>query len=210
MNRLPEILAQDSLYKRPDMLVEFPGNHDQPRLLTVAKDDIHRLVMNEAFTLTTRRVVHLYYGDEVAMTGGNDPDNRRDFPGGFPGDPVDDFTPDGRTGDAATVFNFTRELLHFRRAHPALQSGDLTELLINQDQYAYLRSSRDERVLVVLNRAGSAKAIQIEIDDLEMADGTRLKSFAADSPDAVVADGKITIEQPKEIQIYWTERMPRR
>jgi glycosidase len=210
MNRLVEILAQDSLYKRPDMLVTFPGNHDQPRLLTVAKDDIHRLMMNEAFTLTTRRVAHLYYGDEIAMTGGNDPDNRRDFPGGFPSDPINDFTPSGRTGDAATVFNFTRELLHFRRAHPALQSGDLTELLINQDQYAYLRSSRDERVLVVLNRAGSAKAIQIEVDDLGMPDGMHLKSFAADSPDAVVAGEKITIEQPKEFQIYWTERVPRR
>ena len=78
-------------------------------------------MMDEAFALTTRRVVHLYYGDEIAMTGGNDPDNRRDFPGGWPGDPIDAFTPAGRTGDAATVFNFTRELLHFRQTHPALQ-----------------------------------------------------------------------------------------
>jgi neopullulanase len=195
-------LPHKELYKHPDMLVTFPGNHDQPRLLTVAKDDIHRLMMNEAFTLTTRRVVHLYYGDEVAMIGGNDPDNRPDFQGGWAGDPIDDFTPAGRTGDAATVFNFTRELLHFRQAHTALQNGDLTELLINQDQYAYLRTSRDEWVLVVLNRAGSAKAIPIEVDDLGMADGTHLKSFAADSPDTIVAGGKITIEQPKEIQIY--------
>lgn len=209
INWLTEFHAQDSLYKRPEMLVEFPGNHDQPRLLTVAKDDIHRLMMDEAFALTTRRVVHLYYGDEIAMTGGNDPDNRRDFPGGWAGDPIDAFTPAGRTGDAATVFNFTRELLHFRQAHPALQRGDLTELLINQDQYAYLRTSQEERVLIVLNRAGSAKAIQIDVDDLGMPDGLRLKSFAADSPHAVVAGGKVAIEQPKEIQIFWARRMPR-
>jgi glycosidase len=206
MNRLVEILAQDSLYKRPDMLVTFPGNHDQPRLLTVAKGDISRLMMDEAFALTTRRVAHIYYGDEVAMTGGNDPDNRQDFPGGFAGDPIDAFTSAGRTGDAATVFDFTRELLHFRQEHPALQRGDLTELFVNQDQYAYLRSSPEERVLVVLNRAGSAKAIEIDIDDLDMPNGTRLKSFAPDSPDAVVTNAKITIEQPKEIQIYWTKR----
>jgi glycosidase len=143
------------------------------------------------------------------MTGGNDPDNRRDFPGGWPGDPIDAFTPAGRTGDAATVFNFTRELLHFRQTHPALQRGDLTELLINQDQYAYLRTTPEERVLVVLNRAGSAKTISVDMDDLGMPDGTRLKSFAADSPDSVVAGGKVTIEQPKEIQIYWANRTPK-
>jgi neopullulanase len=209
MTRLVEILAQDSLYRRPEMLVVFPGNHDQPRLITVAKGDIRRLMMNEAFALTTRRVVHLYYGDEIAMTGANDPENRHDFPGGFAGDPTDAFTPAGRTGDAATVFNFTRELLHFRQNHSALQRGDLTQLMIHQDQYAYLRSSPEERVLIVLNRAGSAKPIQIDVDDVDMPNGTRLIPFAADLPGAVVSGGKVTIEQPREIQIYWAPQMPR-
>jgi glycosidase len=206
MNRLVEILAQDSLYKRPDMLVTFPGNHDQPRLLTLAKGDITRLMMDEAFALTTRRVAHIYYGDEVAMTGGNDPDNRRDFPGGFAGDPIDAFTPSGRTGDAATVFDFTRELLRFRQAHPALQRGGLTELLVNQDQYAYLRSSPEELVLVALNRAGAATPIQIEVEDLGIPNGMRFKSFAPNSSDVVVTNAKITLEQPTEIQIYWAKR----
>ncbi len=203
MNRLVDILAQDSLYKRPEMLVVFPGNHDQPRFLTAAKGNAGALMMAEAFALTTRRVVHLYAGDEIGMTGGNDPDNRRDFPGGWPGDPVDAFTPAGRTGDAAAVFDFTRELLHFRQAHPALQRGELTQLLINQDQYAYLRSTPEERVLIVLNRAGAAKPLAIDVDDLAMPEGTRLKSFAANVADAVVAQGKITLERPQEIQIYW-------
>ena len=37
MNRLVEILAQDSLYKRPEMLVEFPGNHASPDCLPSRK-----------------------------------------------------------------------------------------------------------------------------------------------------------------------------
>ena len=209
MTRLVDILAQDSLFQRPEMLVVFPGNHDQPRLLTVANGDIHRLMMDEAFALTTRRVVHLYYGDEIAMAGGRDPENRQDFPGGFPGDPVDAFTPAGRTGDAATMFNFIRELLHFRQDRPALRRGGLTQLLINPDQYAYLRSSPEEQVLVVLNRAGSAKPMQIDVDDMAMPDGMRFKAYSADSPDAVVTGGKVTIEQPREIQIYWAARPAR-
>jgi neopullulanase len=206
MTRLVEILAQDSLYRRPEMLVVFPGNHDQPRLLTVAKGDISKLLMGQTFALTTKRVVHLYYGDEVAMLGGGDPDNRHDFPGGWPGDPVNAFTPEGRTGDAATVFNWMRDLLRFRQAHPALRSGGLVQLLVNQDQYAYLRSSPEEHVLVVLNRAGSAKPIQIDVDDLPLADGLRLKPLAANAPEVVVSGGKLVIDQPKEIQVYSAQR----
>jgi glycosidase len=164
--------------------------------------------MAEIFTLTTRRVVHLYYGDEVAMQGGRDPDNRRDFPGGWPGDAVNAFTPEGRMGDAATVFNWTRDLLRFRQAHTALRRGGLVQLLVDQDRYAYLRTSPEEDVLVVLNRAGREKPIQIDVDDLPLREGLRLQSFAAGSPDATVSGGKVTIGQPKEIQMYWASRHP--
>jgi neopullulanase len=206
MTRLVDILAQDSLYRRPEMLVIFPGNHDQARLTTLVKGDISKLMMAQAFVLTTRRVVHLYYGDEIAMQGGNDPDNRRDFPGGWPGDPVNAFTPEGRAGDAATVFNFTRDLLRFRQAHPALRRGGLVQLIVNDNQYAYLRSSPEEHVLVVLNRAGSAKPLSIDVEDLPLPEGLRLKSSAAGAPDLAVSSGKVVIDQPKEVQLYWAER----
>jgi neopullulanase len=204
MTKLTEILAQDSLYQRPEMLVMFPGNHDQPRFLTVAKGDVSRLLMAETFALTTRRVAHLYYGDEIAMQGGNDPDNRRDFPGGWEGDPVNAFNPGGRAGDGAAVFDFTRSLLRFRQSHPALRRGNLVQLLVNQDQYCYLRSSPEERVLVVLNRAGSAGAIQLDVDDLGLQDGLRFEPFTQGSAGAVVSGGKIVIDHPANIQIYWT------
>ena len=202
MTKLVDLLTQDSLYLHPEMLVVFPGNHDQPRFLTLAKNDISKLMMAEAFLLTTRRVVHLYYGDEVAMQGGRDPDNRRDFPGGWPDDPVNDFTAAGRTGDAAKVYNWTHDLLHFRQEHDAVRRGGLIELLSNQDQYAYLRSSADEDVLVVLNRAGSEKPIQIDVDDLPLKDGLRLTPLAAGAPEALVSKGKIVIDHPGEVQIY--------
>jgi glycosidase len=202
MTKLVDLLAQDSLYQHPEMLVVFPGNHDQPRFLTLAKNDISKLLMAEAFLLTTRRVVHLYYGDEVAMQGGRDPDNRRDFPGGWPDDPVNDFTAEGRTGDAAKVYNWTHDLLHFRQDHPAVRRGDLIQLLTNQDQYVYLRTSPEEDVLVVLNRAGHEKPISIDVDDLPLKDGLHLSPLAAGVPEAVVSNGKIVISDPGEVQIY--------
>jgi glycosidase len=212
MTALTDILAQDSLYQRPEELVVFVGNHDQPRFLTVAGGDLSKLLMAETFVLTTRRVPHLYYGDEIAMGAGTDRTDRSiraDFPGGFPGDPVNAFQPEGRTGDAATVFNWMRDLLHFRLDHPALRRGGLVELSVGKDQYIYLRSSPEEHVLIILSRNASAKPIEIDVDDLHLAEGLRFQSFSQGQPVAAVTQGKLVIQDPNEINIYWAAA-PRR
>lgn len=203
MTKLVEVLGQDSLYQHPERMVAFAGNHDGPRMLTVSDGNVARLLMAQTFLLTTRRVVHLYYGDEIGMGKGTDRTDRSiraDFPGGFPGDPVNSFTSAGRSGDAALVFDRMRELLHFRQDHPALRRGSLTQLLVNADQYAYLRTSPEEYVLVVLNRAGSAKPLEIDVDDLGFAEGMRFQ------PDLTVSGGKLVIREPKDAQIYWAPR----
>jgi glycosidase len=160
MTQLTDILAQDFLYQRPEMLVAFIGNHDQPRFLTEAGGDIGRLQMAQAFLLTTRRVPHLYYGDEIAMGAGTDRTDRTiraDFsPAAFLSAPT------------SPTFTWLRELLHFRQEHPALRRGTLTQLLVNKDQYAFLRTSPEERVLVVLNRAGDAGPIELNFDDVKV------------------------------------------
>jgi glycosidase len=207
MTVLTDILAQDSLYQRPEELVVFAGNHDQPRFLTVAGGDLSKLLMAETLVLTTRRVPHLYYGDEIAMGAGTDRTDRSiraDFPG-FPGDPVNAFLPEGRTGDAATVFNWMRDLLRFRLDHPALRRGALVELSVGKDQYIYLKSPPEEHVLVILSR-NAAKPIEIEVDDLRLAEGVRFQSFFQGQPAAAVTQGKLVIQDPKENSIYWRQR----
>jgi glycosidase len=205
MTKLTEVLAQDSLYLHPEMLVAFAGNHDGPRMLTAAGGDIGKLLMAQTFLLTTNRTVHLYYGDEIAMGKGSDRTDRTiraDFPGGFPGDAVNAFTPEGRTGDAAVVFDWMHDLLHFRQSHPALRHGRLVQLFVNDNQYAYLRSSEGEHVLVVLNRAGSGKGIEIAVDDLKIPDGMRFRPFR-EGTDLTVAAGRMVIAKPGEIGIWW-------
>ncbi len=204
LNELADVLAQDSLYRRPEWLVPFLGNHDGARFLAVAGGDISRLLMAQAFLLTTRGIPHLYYGDEIAM-GKEDAGGRRsvraDFPGGFPGDPVDAFAPHGRTGDSAVVFQALRSLLHLRRSHPALRRGKLTHLLVEKDRYAYLRSAPEERVLVVLDRT-PAGPIDIEVDDIPLRDGLRFRSFPEGQHEVTVTGGRLRIIPSESIMIY--------
>lgn len=207
MRQLTDLLAQDSLYQRPQTLVSFFDNHDNQRLLTMAQGDTSRLLMAQTFLLTTRGIPQLYYGDEIAM--GKDPSAGRnqstDFPGGFPGDPVNGFTPEGRTGDSAIVFNALRDLLYFRQKHPALRRGSLVNLLAEQDRYAYLRSSSEEYVLVFLNRAGSQKPVTIELDDLSIPEGTRFQSWPA-GQGVELRGMKLELADPKPIEIFWAPR----
>lgn len=205
MTQLAGILAQDSLYQRPELLVRFLGNHDQPRFLSLAGGDVSRLLMAQTFLLTIPGMPQLYYGDEIAMgKDQNDPKRsiRADFPGGFPGDPISAFASEGRAGGAAVVFNQLRGLLHFRRAHTALRRGNMVHLLVEQDRYAYLRSTPEEHVLVVLNRAG-ANPVELEVDDLPLPEGLRFRCWPEGGADAVVSRGRLRIPEPASVNIYW-------
>jgi glycosidase len=205
MAELVDVLAQDSLYRRPEWLVPFLGNHDEPRFLSVAGGDISRLLIAQAFLLTTRGIPHLYYGDEIAMggdDGGTSRSVRADFPGGFPGDRIDAFTPEGRTGDSGTVFTALRRLIRFRAEHPALRRGKLVQLLVEKDRYAYLRLLAGGAVLILLNREGPGRPVTLNLTGLQLRDGLRLRSFDDASKEVAISDGKVSIQQPRAIEIY--------
>jgi glycosidase len=101
---LPKILAHHSLYADAGRLVTFLGLHDMPRFLY--RHGATAEGLQQAFTLlmTTRGIPMIYYGDEIGMTGGNDPGNRRDFPGGWKEDAADAFEAAGRNKEQQALF----------------------------------------------------------------------------------------------------------
>jgi alpha-glucosidase len=56
--------------------------------------------------------------------------------------------------DPNSLFNFTKKLLSLRRNYPALHSGDFVELETGRGHLAYLRTSKEQVVLVALNFRG--------------------------------------------------------
>ncbi|HWO00125.1 MAG TPA: alpha-amylase family glycosyl hydrolase [Blastocatellia bacterium] len=105
LKELAQMLAQDQLYTRPDVLVTLLGNHDVQRFMSEPGATVSGLNLAHSFIMTTRGTPQIYYGDEMAMAGGSDPDNRRDFPGGFPGDVRDAFSENGRTAEQKAAFS---------------------------------------------------------------------------------------------------------
>ena len=130
-------------------------------------------MLHMAFTLSVRGIPQLYYGEEIAMEGKGDPDNRRDFPGGWIGDANDAFTETGRTHEQQEVFSYVKELLRIRREHASLCGGQLWHLASDETAYVFLRESEEERVVVAFNNADKNRALQVPLK------ATPLESAAA-------------------------------
>ena len=144
---IPAVLSQDMVYTRPSSLVTFLGLHDMRRF---REKGSHRALMNAFhYLLTGRGTPVIYYGDEIGMKGAGDPDNRRTFPGGWPGDERNAFEASGRSSEEQELFSHVRSLLVARAASPALRRGGLVNLMVNDDAYVYARGAEGDAPVVI-------------------------------------------------------------
>ncbi len=163
--RIADILRQDELYPHPENLVVFFQNHDQPRFSATEYTSLAKLKLAYGLVLTLRGIPEIYYGDEIALPGGADPDNRRDFPGGWIGDPRNAFLPAGRTAQEQEMFSFAQSLLHLRREHVALQTGRQWHVFSDASSYVFLRDTEEEHLLVAFNDDLAPRSLQIKVSD---------------------------------------------
>lgn len=164
VGQIADVLRHDALYPRPELLVPFFGNHDVPRFASAEGSSIAKLKLAFGLTLTLRGIPELYYGDEIGMPGGGDPDNRRDFPGGWIGDSNNAFTEVGRTHEQQEIFSYAKELLRIRREHAALRGGQLWHLASDESAYVFLRESEEERIVVAFNNANKTGELLVPIN----------------------------------------------
>ena len=197
MQKIVDVLRHDEFYPHPEMLVTFFGNHDNSRFMGVKDSSPAKLKAAFSLLLTMRGIPQIYYGDEIALPGGDDPDNRHDFPGGFPGDPSNAFTAAGRTPEQQDVFNYVHSLLSFRKVHPALRTGKQWHIGWDDGYYAFLRELPDEKLLVVYNNASAPRSLEIPIGDTPLENAHQLQLLFGDSS-AELKNGAVRISLPPQ------------
>ena len=196
MKKIVDVLREDELYPHPEMLVTFIGNHDDRRFISVENSSPAKLKAAFALLLTLRGIPQIYSGDEIAMPGGDDPDNRRDFPGGFPGDPHDAFTASG-SAEQQDVFSYVKSLLALREEHRALRTGKQWHIGWGDDFYAFLRETADEKLLVAYNNAPKALQLDIPIESTPLENAHRLQTVFGNTT-AKIVRGKVQATLPAE------------
>jgi len=165
VNKLYTTLAQDFVYKDPTRQVIFLDNHDMARFFSVVNENVDKYQMGLAWLLTCRGVPQIYYGDELATTGITNPNDghvRLDFPGGWPGDPVDKFTIQGRTQKDQSIFQYLATLANYRKGSSALTKGKMMQYVPEEGVYVYFRYDNDQTIMIVLNTAKEEKKVVID------------------------------------------------
>lgn len=187
MTELAKVLRQDALYPHPERLVTFLGNHDTMRFFTAAHESAAKLKLALGLVATMRGMPQIYSGDEIAMAGGDDPDNRHDFPGGFAGDAHIAFSAAGRSPVEQEVFAWTAALFALRKAHAVLQTGLQQNLAADDDVFAFVRARDDhgcspeqaqERVLVIVNKSAESRQLDLHTADTALAGCTVFEPLA--------------------------------
>jgi glycosidase len=164
-------------------MMNLISSHDSPRALNLMNGDTARLKLIALLQMTLPGAPSVYYGDEVALPGGGDPDNRRTYP----------WADTGGSPDTSMYAHF-KQVIGLRNAHSALRGGDFKTLLVDDAKriYSYLRWDETESIVVALNNGESAQTNIVIPIAPDLSNGAVLTD-ALNGGAYTVVDGSITI-----------------
>jgi cyclomaltodextrinase / maltogenic alpha-amylase / neopullulanase len=144
-----------------------------------------RLALMHLFNLTIPGVPCIYYGDEIGLTGGNDPDNRRMM------------RFENWDDRERSLFDMIASLTRLRRNHPALIYGDFTLLETGNDILAFSRKYFDHEVLVIINKNENEVDVTVRPDvkhDFRGAGTINASSYTIDNGEVRITIPGISFE----------------
>ncbi len=200
-----------SMVVNPDLLYDHGGNPGQTKSFDVRKPttqerEIQKLIVGMQFTLPG--APQIYYGDEVGMWGGDDPDCRKpmvwkDFkyetetahPLGFTR-PADEVQFD------ENIFRWYQKMALIRNANKELSLGDITFYTFNESKkiMGYRRSFDGENIFVIVNNNPAVNKIELNEEMLTNAKNSLVDLISGKVIGAT--GGKVQVElTPYQIQI---------
>ncbi len=169
-------VLQSSLktYGSHNLMGYISGNHDKPRFMALASGDLKfgedskaagwnreigitdstaydKMALMQTFILTIPGIPVIFYGDEIGLTGANDPDCRRMM------------RFDSWNKREQKLFDKTAALANLRNSNPVLVYGDLINLQTTVDSWVYARKYFDQTAIILINNSNQAKELEVEI-----------------------------------------------
>ncbi len=121
-------------------------SHDTARFLHLCNDNKKKQHLAAAFQLLMPGMPMVYYGDEYAMPGANDPDCRR---GMYWDEEYQD----------KEMYNWYKKLMQVRKTHACIVEGEMIETIANDDEdtIVMIRKNGEETIAMLFNCGNSAK-----------------------------------------------------
>lgn len=139
-------------YENPNILGTFLDNHDVERFTRAAVKKNHhpptRLKLALTYMYGAPGIPIIYYGTEIALDGGEDPDNRRDM----------NFRADKE------LMNYITKLAELRKTLPSLTHGTYDMVYDNGGMAVIKREYEGEITFVAINNTTETKVAQIDAE----------------------------------------------
>lgn len=162
-------------------------SHDTARFITLLENDQARMNIALGLLFTYVGTPCVYYGSEVGLEGGNDPDNRRCFPW-------------DRVGKAS-CFEDYQALIDLRKRSKALQQGSIQFLYVSENAFCFARQLGEETVVVAVNTADIDCVVTIPVWQLGFCDASLMPIWGNEV--ALQAQGDVTVNIPSESIHIW-------
>ena len=204
MQRIYNVLQTSfNTYGYHNLMGYISGNHDKPRFMAYASGDLKfgedskaagwnrdigitdstaydKMALMQTFIMTIPGVPVIYYGDEIGMTGANDPDCRRMM------------RFEGLNNRETKLWNQVATLTHLRSENPVLIYGDFINLKAETDSWAYARKYFDKEAIVLINNSKAEKKLEITLPA-----SLKNKNFKATFKNKFkISDGKLQLTLP--------------
>ncbi|HET7145381.1 MAG TPA: alpha-amylase family glycosyl hydrolase, partial [Anaerolineales bacterium] len=127
-------------------------SHDMPRFLSCVNGDKDALKLAFLLMFTLPGAPCIYYGDEIGMDGGHDPECRKSFPW----EHKDKWDMD--------LLEFTKTCATLRTKHTSLRRGVYKRLYAEGEVMAFERSHKKERLIVAFNTSKEVKIIELDVN----------------------------------------------
>lgn len=186
--RLAEVInATNSAYTNKYMMGTFLDNHDVPRFISQITDSTDkRLTQALTFEMTYTGIPVMYYGTEIALDGGADPDNRKDM----------DFSA------KSPITDVVRKLTKLRKDNMALTRGDFKLLQTDDNFISYSRSFESNTVIVSFNISDKKIDKALDLSQLQL---NKRKTFVkqTDNSELKAKSNLLGISlEPREAAVY--------
>jgi glycosidase len=139
-------------------------SHDTERFKTLVGGNTDKLKMAFLFQMAFPGAPAVYYGDEIGLEGGKDPDSRRAFPW-----KEADWNQELRT--------WVKTLIALRKRTSCLRRGEFLSLLAEDGHYAFARTLGEENVLIALNATSRSRQLDVPCAGLGWREGRVVQDF---------------------------------
>jgi glycosidase len=132
------------------------GSHDTERLLTKLDGNLEKARLAFLLQFTFPGAPCIYYGDEIGLQGGKDPECRAAFPW------------EPRQWNQ-NLRDWIRQLVKLRKAQPVLRRGEFQYLCADAANgcCAFCRRDEEKAVLVAVNASPETRLLQVPLDKVK-------------------------------------------